>query len=336
MRSARSHVPGSRRRRGAALVAVLTAVAFVVVSSPGVSWAARAGAGPVPTHLAVTGLVSTVVTPPGAAGAPAALMESRKPFSLTVQMHGDDGLPYAVSATKATRVTVEVAAGASRLVGGVAIVVIPAGGHTATFPELVVAPAANDVRLAVKVTAGTRAALGLAPATTAAFDVVVSSHTEPVADRGRSQLVSRDGVDKPCSPTPDIATCVDLLLPNGVASDVFFSTGVCDGAVGCAAGGREVLQVLADLGPAYNHDNPATIVVKCDKSLCSGGGVPSYQLKVNLDPTGPLADAPACVNKGVIQVGVTSCLDYAQSRRDGAGDLLLFWLVPRDARGSCC
>ena len=341
MRPARSalvrslHVSGRLRRHSAAALAVLTALAFGVVSTPGVSWAARPGVPAGPTQLTVTGLVSTVVTPPGALGAPAALIESGKPFSLTVQMQGADGQPSAVSATKATGVTVEVATGASTLVGGATTATIPAGGHTVTFPGLVLAPAANGVRLAVKVTSGTRAALRLAPGSSAALDVVVSSSTTKVPDRTRSQLVSRNGVDTPCSPTPDAATCVDLLLPRGVASDVFFSTGVCDGAVGCAAG-RDVLQVLADLGPGYDRQNPATIVVKCDKSLCSGGGVPSYQLKVNLDPTGPLANAPACQRKGTIQEGVASCVDYSQSRRDGAGDLLLFWLIPRDARGSCC
>jgi hypothetical protein len=97
-----------------------------------------------------------------------------------------------------------------------------------------------------------------------------------------------------------------------------------------------VIQVLADLGTAYGNDNPATVIVKCDKSLCGGGGVPSYKLKVNLDATGPLADAPACASKGIIPSGMTSCVDYVQSKRDGSGDTYIYWLVSRDARSSCC
>ncbi len=319
-------------RRGIALLlALASAVAFANVTTPAAG-AARASA---PTHVAITSLVSTVATPPGALGAPLALVQAGAAFTVSVELRGADGNAYPVSTNKDTVVRVDVAEGAATLVGGATTATIPGGETAATFEDLVLAPAANHVVLAVTVIDGTKAALALTPATSSPFDVVVSSSTTEVVDRGRSLTVSRDGVDVPCEATTEITTCVDLVLPMGVASDVFFSTGVCDANVGCQPG-RDVIQVLADLGTAYGNATPATLVVKCDKSLCGGGGIPSYELKVNLDATGPLADAPACGSKGVIPAGMTSCVDYTQSKRDGSGDLYLYWLVSRDARSSCC
>jgi hypothetical protein len=331
MTSARTASSPSRQRAIALLVAFAAAVAFANFTSP----TAGAAAARVPTHVAVTSLVSTVATPPGALGAPAALIQAGKAFTVSVELQGEDGNAYPVSTNKDTVVRVQVADGASTLVGGATTATIPGGESTASFENLVLAPAANHVVLAITVMSGTKAALALTPATTSPFDVVVSSSTTEVLDRGRSLTVSRDGVDVPCEPTAEMTTCVDLVLPMGVASDVFFSTGVCDAHVGCESG-RDVIQVLADLGTAYGNRTPATVIVKCDKSLCGGGGVPTYRLKVNLDATGPLADAPACRSKGIIPSGMTSCVDYVQSKRDGAGDTHIYWLVSRDARSSCC
>ncbi len=312
-------------------MAFAAAVAFANITSP----AAGAAPASVPTHLAVTGVVSTVATPAGALGAPTALIQAGEAFTVSIALRGEDGNAYPVSSKKDTVVRVQVADGAATLAGGATTVTIPGSESTANFEDLVLASAANHVVLDISVIGGTKAALALRPAATAPFDVVVSSSTTEVTDRGRSLVDSRDGVDVPCEATAEITTCADLVLPMGVASDVFFSTGVCDSRVGCESG-RDVIQVLADLGAAYGNDNPATVIVKCDKSLCGGGGVPSYKLKVNLDATGPLADAPACASKGIIPSGMTSCVDYVQSKRDGSGDTYIYWLVSRDARSSCC
>ena len=330
MTSARSTRTLSGRRAMALLVAVAATAALANV-------APTAGASPAqgPTHVAVTGVVSTVTTPAGALGAPAALIQAGEAFSVGVELRDAAGNAQPVSTKKDTVVRVEVAEGAAALVGGDTTVTIPGGESAAVFEDLVLAPAANHVVLAITVVDGTKAALALTPAATSPLDVVLTSSTTVVPDRGRSLVVSRDGVDVPCEATAEVTTCADLVLPSGVASDVFFSTGVCDVHAGCESG-RDVLQVLADLGTAYGNENPATVIVKCDKSLCGGGGVPSYDLKVNLEATGPLADAPACGSKGVIPAGMTSCVDYVQSKRDGSGDLYLYWLVSRDARSSCC
>lgn len=323
------------RQRGMVLLVAFALVgAFANLSSLGASAATSKS----PVKVAVTSVVSSVTTPPGAAGAPTALIQAGRTFDVTVELQNADDKAYAVSSSKDTVLSIAVTSGSATFDAGViTTATIPGGGTAATFAGLVLAPPANQVVLTVSVIDGTNAALDLAPGSTAPFDVVVSSETKPVpGDRSRSLVVSRQGVDVPCEATEAVTTCVDLVLPQGLQGDsVFFSTGLCDASVGCASD-KDLLQVLADLGPSYDRRNPATIIFKCDKVACPGKGVPSYTLKVNLDAVGPLADASACRSKGVIPSNLTSCVDYVQSKRDGSGDLYLYWLVSRDARGSCC
>jgi hypothetical protein len=92
---------------------------------------------------------------------------------------------------------------------------------------------------------------------------------------------------------------------------------------------------MADLTMNYTREDPATILVRCDKTFCKGGGVGSYTIQatvpwdeLNFEPV------PACQIKGQVQAGENYCVDYVQSHRDNAGDLLLYWLVAEDLRGT--
>lgn len=145
----------------------------------------------------------------------------------------------------------------------------------------------------------------------------------------------------PCAPDITVGNrvCADLVLPTGVSSDVLLTTGLCDTALTCGSN-KDLVQVLADL-TGVTRTTPAKLIVKCDKSACPGGGVPSYKVLFSVSPGSsvPLSEAPACSSKGVVDQAYMTpgggyCVDYVQSKRDGAGDLHLFLLFTQDARGS--
>ncbi|MBC7679140.1 MAG: hypothetical protein H7233_09135, partial [Pseudorhodobacter sp.] len=186
-----------------------------------------------------------------------------------------------------------------------------------------------------------RKASALTAGTVGPFVVVTTAKGVPQSG-DRTLLVYAAG-SSACTATPSQPTCVDVLLPKGTGSDVFFSTGPCSGGVGCAADDRPVLQVLADLGSRYSATVTATLIFRCDKTLCGGGSIRSHPLLVNLDPAYPvgapgsralLQASPACGSKGVMDGPDGHCVDYVQSRRDGTGDTYLYLLIIRDARMS--
>ena len=206
---------------------------------------------------------------------------------------------------------------------------VPAGQTTATFTGLRL-EVDNAVVLTVR-PVDRKAARELGTGSSAPFDVVRDTELVPVAPGTQPLLVTKTGV--PCVPTPEVPTCVDVVLPAGlVTADVFFSTGSCEG-LGCRLS-DDVLQVLADIEGRYTKEQPATLVVKCDKSLCGGGSIQKNVLYASLEPAGALTAVPACAVKGIIGTDQESCVDYVQSKRDGSGDTYLYWLVTRDARMS--
>ena len=92
------------------------------------------------------------------------------------------------------------------------------------------------------------------------------------------------------------------------------TTGLCDpdpALLGCGAN-KLLVQALVDL-TGYDRAHPATLIVKCDKSACAGGGISSYHLRVSLAPQGSLGgDVPACTVKGVVDPApaLSYCVDY--------------------------
>ena len=317
-----------RQRRVLALLAALTALAAVVLPSSG----AAAGPPAAPTNaidLTVTGLV----LPPGAAGSPDVLVSADTDFAVTVSFLAG---PY--SQRTATDVLITASDG-RRL----KIVTVPAGQSSATEGGLRL-PAANGITLTAQAV-GRKAASDLAPDTTRPFDVVLTAKNVTITEdkRRTSLFLNADGLPEPCLATPERQTCVDVLLPNGVDSDVFFSRGLCTTSTGCRDLGGSVLQVLADLTrvakdgtqePLYTPEAPATLVVKCDKSRCGGGAISDNRLYVNLAPAGALAASPACSAKGFMSGPLGHCVDYVQSKRDGSGDTYLYLLITEDVRMS--
>lgn len=136
--------------------------------------------------------------------------------------------------------------------------------------------------------------------------------------------------------------CAVVLLPNGVASRTALATGACTTYyTGCTSINGRIISFMADLigpdpnNPVYSNTNPVTILMRCDKVYCKGGGISSYTL-LRWATWGSLTfeATPACQVKGQVQAGQDNCVDYVQSHRDNAGDLILYWLVARDPRGT--
>jgi hypothetical protein len=101
----------------------------------------------------------------------------------------------------------------------------------------------------------------------------------------------------------------------------------------CNGKGSFLFQVLVAVDDdVYNKDNPIEVVAKCDKALCKGGGINSYNVYVELTPGSGAQLSPPCTSKGVVSDGQDFCTDYVQSRRDGAGDLYLYVELPIDAK----
>ena len=134
--------------------------------------------------------------------------------------------------------------------------------------------------------------------------------------------------------------CGYLSLPLGAqGGQVVLSTGECgseqDLYAPCLDGKGVVLQVLAGMaGLGYGPGTPATMIVRCDKSLCGSGAIRNSSLNFSLDGNGNLGDVVSCLAKGTLPAPETPCLDYVQSKRDGSGDTHLYFLFDKDARVS--
>ena len=162
------------------------------------------------------------------------------------------------------------------------------------------------------------------------FDVLIES--EPINGNGRSAIGGSGGTDTECNATPDFPVCADLIPPVGGS---FGDGGLLSRGV-CVSGDRTCLdsyvQALASVVGA-DRSNPATLIMKCDKTLCGGGAIKSKRLTVTLTPGGPDVDAPACPAKGTVAPAPEKfCVDYVQSTRDNAGDTILYLLFVEDAK----
>jgi hypothetical protein len=325
-------------RRGRVVVAgcLLTVGAGLVVGPTG-----AVAAPPLPAvAVAITSIVNDdpTVAIPTTPGAPVALLRAGDTFTVTATLVNKNGGAVAVSNSQDTTLTLT-AARASWAGGVDPTAVVPAKGTTATFSGMALAASTGDVTLTGTVTSGSDAALLLKAGSTPQFDLL-NTITNVAIPTGGHQA-SPNGPDTPCqvgdgSTGSDPQTCAELIAPNGVTGNAVFTTATCL-TTNCV-GTNSLLQVLADVPhTAANSRTPAaTIIVTCDKTLCSNGGVTSFVLQASLAGGGALAPAPPCKKKGLLNSSTSACLDYVQSTKDNAGDVHLFLLIPFDSRMSCC
>ena len=321
-----------RPRWALVLVSALAVVAAAVLPAAGAFADRPGGTSPVATPDNITMTLQGGLVLPKASGSPDVLISQSDTFTAVVTFRaGTLEMPY--SEKTSTDVAITRPDGTE-----VGIATVPAGEPSGTVSGLQLT-AANGVTLTAR--AVDRKASALTAGTVGPFDVVTTAKS--VTQSGDLTLLVNAAGSSACTATPSTPTCVDVLLPKGTGSEVFFSTGPCSGGVGCATNGGTVLQVLTDLGSRYSATSTATLIFRCDKTLCGGGSIRSHPLLVNLDPPylpgapGPralLEASPACGSKGYMDGPDGHCVDYVQSRRDGTGDTYLYLLITRDARMS--
>lgn len=305
--------PRSVRGWVSALVVVL--VAWTLTAS----FSTTASGGPIKGSLAVisvndagTGLVGAV---------------QGRPFSVVVEVQDDAGAPVTLS--RDTTVVLSEVSGPGDLSGALSAV-ITRGNAQATISGAVYSTFANGVVLEVTATDGV--ALSPASSTVNVAATAVSAEATP----GQGLEVT----DPSCiTPSPSSPVCGYLLLPNGAKGTILMSVGSCGGILDCRAdptgnaGLVTAEAVLKDDNGAglYSKTAPATIVLGCDKSLCSNGGVPHFVPMVDVTNSGEFSEATPCPAKGVLGEEAF-CLDTVQSKRDGAGDLYSVILFDYDIR----
>lgn len=307
-------------------ILVLALVGLLTASLATVMTRSASAASPAPVEVRLDAITSSLAAPDGTptGAVPTVLAAAGDEVTVTVSFY--DSLQRPAFFSKDTRLVVTSDHGAVTNIDTLA----HKGAFTAELTVSMPAPA-NQVRLTV--TVPDRRTPFSATATDAQrFDVLAQLRFEDSTDNFEQGI----GGDGNCTEaTPENPVCGVVILPLGASSSqVLLSLGLCDdtGYSGCGDPRGSVIQTLADLS-AYSATSPATMLVKCDKTLCGGGSIKSKHLSYTLGGNTPLAQAEACPAKGVVGTE-PACVDYVQSKRDGSGDTYLYLLFVRDARVS--
>lgn len=304
--------PRAARRLALVALGVVSLVVALVWSMP-----ADATSTGSPVYLQVTG-VQGVQAPAGTSTAP--FVVKSVPFDVTVSFLDSSGnpttLPSGVSSLKLTDSLGDTLGTASN---------IPATAQSWQFQGVSIGTAANGVTLTASVPKGSTKSTS--PVPSAPFDVLLTYASAP-QNNPLTEVGGTNGSGG-CSPTAGSPICADLLLPSGSDTSILMSLGLCDGLGKCVGSDA---QALVRPGASYSKSSPATLIVKCDKSLCGGGGINKQQLAVQPSSGGGFTTAPPCPAKNVIGADQSFCVDYVQSTRDNAGDTYLYLLFTDDVR----
>ena len=346
-----SFTTAPRRRLVLLLMAVLATAFGGSLTHTATAGSAAPSTGNSPTRIVIDRVYSNVPVPSGLPTGAQPYVVVKKGDSFLVEVSFTDAkgrstffdVPTTLSMSLKSSSTVPtVPPGAVLILGNVNVA---KGQRTAVLTGSI-ADAMNQVVLTVK-TVGDPA---LTPALTTdsglgqRFDVLSTYNSAtPAAEQGIG------GSDEKCaSATAGAPVCGTLLLPNKAASSqVFMSLGPCDSTAYTNCGNRlggSIVQVLADLtapDPAnpgqeidlYTNSSPATLILRCDTSLCGTAAIRGIPVNFSLSGNGALGPAPACPRKGTVGASQKLCVDYVQSKRDGASDTILYLLFTHDLRG---
>lgn len=283
-------------------------------------------AAPAPKPPAATGFSVSLATSGDFGGAaPGVLASAGQGMTLTLTLQP----PGAVFSSK-TDFALSTALQSGGTANGslsVAKVTMPAGVTPQDF-TVSYSAADNDVVLTAVPTKLNGPTAGFQPASTGPFTILSMLITAAQGDVPTNGFGASD-----CTATSTSAVCGIVMLPNGISSDqAALGTGLCTAGQNCTPG-ADIVHFYAGM-QGYTKDAPASVVMRCDKSLCAGGAINSYTLKVSFTPTGELVPSLPCVTKGVASdaQGNDYCTDYVQSSRDNAGDTLLVFLFTHDVR----
>ena len=287
---------------------------------------------PTPAQIVVDDVFSALTAPDGTpeGAVPHALVVAGGQFSVTVSFYDAEGQPAAFK--RDTTLAISTNTGPGNLPSP-ATGTAPGGATSVTLTSSL-PKVANQVQ--VTVSAETDHSEAVTPGTSSPdqwFDVLAELRLE--ASAAGTPFTAGIGGDSNCtSATPANPVCGTLKLPNGAQSaQVLLSRGPCDaGYADCRSNLGSVIQFLGDLDGLYTAKTPASMIVKCDKSLCGSGAIKKYGLSYSLLGNAALAPAPTCPKKNRIGAGQEVCVDYVQSTRDNAGDTHLVLLLTGDAR----
>jgi hypothetical protein len=331
-----------RRRLALVLVACLVAALGGLVTSS----ARAANSAPVAIvidHITGETLTGLGALPPGAE--PVTFVRAGQTFTVDVSFHDATGATVAFNNDTTIVITATTNNGAAVLTPST--VTVPKGNATFSLPTSI-SDAANQVVITVAI-AGKKpstVAPGVSylpdatPVKDLRFDVVSDART----DSGGTDFQQGIGGDANCTnATKSAPVCAIVLLPRGAGANVLLSIGSCDTIPGSTyapcfvgdkgAGGAVVQTLFAQPTTPYTTTSPATIVVKCDKTLCGTGPIHGLTVAYSLLGNGALADALPCPAKNTMATAGVPCVDYVQSKRDGSGDTHLFLLTDQDLRG---
>ncbi|RYC05585.1 hypothetical protein [Nocardioides zhouii] len=330
--------PASSRRKKLALA---IAAGLAVALSGAVTSAAPA-ANTAPVVVVVDSVTSDVVIPSGLPGAALPYVVVKAGGTIRVTVSFLDALGQPAAFTKDTRLTVSSNVGTLSSTTGLA----RAGEQSAVVATSLTAPV-NRVVLTVGAGSGPKApAAGTSyvpGVKDLRFDVLSDLSPALTATNGSAFAAGFGGQDSCVQATEAAPVCEVVLLPRGAGSQVLLSVGVCDtdrtstyapcfrGAKG-VVGGAVAQALFSQPSSPYEVDSPATIIVKCDKTLCGGGSIRGVSVIYSLLGNGSLAAADACPAKNTMAAPATPCVDYVQSKRDGSGDTHLYLLTDRDIR----
>lgn len=299
------------------LAALLLPVAAPASAAPAVN--SGGGPAPVATMIEFDSLSTPTITVPDTPGAPASYIVQDTAFDVTLSFWGTDDSGVHAQLPLSTNKDVTVAVTGPGLSASVEV---PAGATGASLTGLTLPTPADGVTLSAVASGHKTHASGTSPT----FDVLIESTD------GRS--IGGNQTAAGCEATEVDPACADLIAPgSGFGTATLLSLGVCSTAAGGTGCVGNYVQALA--GFAADVNDPATLVMKCDKSVCGGGAIHKVDLDVQLLPGGPTVTAEPCASKGVATPETGSdpfCVDYVQSTRDNAGDTHLFLLFTVDAK----
>jgi hypothetical protein len=313
------------RRSWHARTTLFATAAAMLVTALLPSVAAQAAAAlPAPTQLRawVTSDIAAPCSPSGTCGNPGVLTVQNTAFTLHVSLTDDTGAAAAFN--KDTNLALSATPGAQFL--SPTSVGMGKGLSEQSFP-VTYSTYANNVVIQVSYSARKGGFSG----NTAAFNVLQTLETfGGQAGVGFQHGIGPDDCATVSSTNP---VCGILVLPNGSNTDVLLSSGSCVG-VGCNTKGT-VTQFIGDITGLYSKTNPATLILKCNRTVCGRGGV-SQLVGVAADSqmTGALLTAAPCPAKNTIGADQRFCTDQVQNVRLNADDSLIYILFADDFRAS--
>lgn len=317
-----SNSPARRR----ALLVLFTCLGLAVA---GMVVGPADAANPAPVRIQIDAISSATTAPSGTPSdaVPYVLVKAGDSFFVDVSFWDASGNPASFNSD--TTLAISSTGGTPSPSTGIA----PKNATTVRLTTSLAAPA-NQVSLTVSVATKGKPS-PVTPGTSSPdqrFDVLSDLRFED-SNAGQGFTKGIGGSSNCTEATQQAPVCGIVILPKGSNSRVLLSLGKCDATyAACGSNKGAVVQTLADLSGLYSRSNPATVLIKCDKSLCPGGSIQKYHLSFSFAGNGALGTAPPCPAKGTIGANQDACVDYVQSQRDGSGDTYLYLLVPRDVR----